>query len=235
MRANASSVESDLGGGDHGYLGLVLDDTEYATVSRTAFEAPEYPAALSIPDDATQIQALSLREEYKEKKRAYYESKNVEKALQRHVQDAIEDKYLESLIDEDTQLITEDIPDVLQYLFDVYGKVPLEEVKQKESEIRSMTYHPADPLILLYNPVEKLKKMAESAGIAYTQDQILDIGLTVIRNTRDFERALGDWENLASTEKTWHKIQCTTSGRNRHISITSMSKRENQPSCVRPH
>ena len=82
LRANASSVESDLGGGDHGYLGLVLDDVEYATVSNTAFAAPAYQAALSIPANATQIQALSLREEHKEQKRAYYESKNVEKALQ---------------------------------------------------------------------------------------------------------------------------------------------------------
>ena len=66
------------------------------------------------------------------KKRAYYECKNVEKALQRHIQDAIEDKYLESLIDDNTQLITEDVPIVLAYLFDTYGKVPSEEVKQKE-------------------------------------------------------------------------------------------------------
>ena len=27
--ANASNVESDLGGGEHGYLGLVLTDAEY--------------------------------------------------------------------------------------------------------------------------------------------------------------------------------------------------------------
>ena len=33
--------------------------------------------------------------------------KNVEKALQKHLQDVIKDKYLESLVDEDTQLIQE--------------------------------------------------------------------------------------------------------------------------------
>ena len=32
LRANASSVESDLGGGDHGYLGLVLTDVKYASI-----------------------------------------------------------------------------------------------------------------------------------------------------------------------------------------------------------
>ena len=57
-----------------------------------------------------------------------------------------------------------------------------------------MVVHPADPMILLFNQIEKLKKMAEAAEIAYTAEQILDIALTVIRNTRDFERALGNWE-----------------------------------------
>ena len=62
LRANASSVESNLGGGDHGHLGLVLDDQEYATISTTQFVAPTYPTALSIPSTASQVEALNLRE-----------------------------------------------------------------------------------------------------------------------------------------------------------------------------
>ena len=73
LRANASSVESILGGGDHGYLGLVLTDAEYAKVSATPFVAPTYPTNLRIPGTADQITALNLREKHKEKKRAYYE------------------------------------------------------------------------------------------------------------------------------------------------------------------
>ena len=45
--------------------------------------------------------------------------------------------------------------------------------------------------------------MSESANIAYTENHILDIGLTVIQNTKDFEKALGGWENLLMTEKIW--------------------------------
>ena len=144
-----------------------------------------------------------LREQHKEATRKYYECKNVEKALQRHIQDAIEDKYLETLVNEDTQLIQADIPTVLAYLFETYGTVPSAEVKEKENEIRSMTFHPADPMILLYNPIKKLAKMAVAAGIQYTQDQVLDMGLTVIKNTRDFERALGDWEAKPAADKNW--------------------------------
>ena len=33
LKANASSVDTNLGGGNHGYLGLVLSDAEYLTVA----------------------------------------------------------------------------------------------------------------------------------------------------------------------------------------------------------
>ena len=128
-------MELDLGGGDHRYLGLVLDDPKYVLVSVIPFVAAEYPAVLTIPNSATQVEDLNLREAHKESKRAYYKCKNVEKALQRHIQDAIKDKYLDTLVNEDTQLMQDDIPAVLEYLFDLYGKVPSEEVKQKEAEI----------------------------------------------------------------------------------------------------
>ena len=49
-----------------------------------------------------------------EAKRKYTECKNVEKALQHHIQDAIEDIYIESLVDEYTGLITDDIPTVFK-------------------------------------------------------------------------------------------------------------------------
>ena len=50
LHANASSVDSDLGGGDHGYLGLVVNADYPGAVP---FVAPTYPAALSIPTTAT--------------------------------------------------------------------------------------------------------------------------------------------------------------------------------------
>jgi len=62
LQANASSMDSELGGGNHGYLGLVLNDVEYTAITGTTpFIAPAYPLALTIPDTATQIEAISRR------------------------------------------------------------------------------------------------------------------------------------------------------------------------------
>ena len=106
-------------------------------------------------------------------------------------------------MNEDTQLIKKDIPTVLAYLFATYGVVPIEELKEQENEFRSMTFHPADPLIILYGPIEKLGKLAITAGINYTPEQVLDIGLMVIKNTCDFERALMDWQAKPPIDKNW--------------------------------
>ena len=69
LKANASSIECDFGGGDHGYLGLVLTDTEYATISVTPFICPVFPAPLAIPATATSVEAVHAREQRKESTR----------------------------------------------------------------------------------------------------------------------------------------------------------------------
>jgi len=51
----------------------------------------------------------------------------------------IEEKYLESLVDEYTNLILGDIPTVLEYLFYNYSKVQSNEVAQKEAKVMSLT------------------------------------------------------------------------------------------------
>ena len=188
---------------------MVLSDVEYARINPTPppFNAPGFPATLTIPPTATQVEALDLREKHKEAKRLYYECKNVEKALLRHIQDAVEDKYIDHLVDDDTQLISAEIPDVLEYLFTNYGKVPSSEVKDKETEILGMSFHPADPMITLYSPVEKLQKLAKSAEIEYSEAQIVEIALTVIRNTHDFEKVLSEWHNKPKVDKTWDNFK----------------------------
>jgi hypothetical protein len=146
---------------------------------------------------------MHLKEVHCESIRVYRECKNVEKALLRHVQNAIEEKYIEHLLDEDTGLIEVDIPQALDYLFLNYGKVPSEEVKEKEAEVLNLSFNPAEPMVLLYRPIEQLQKLAISAGIPYSKEQRLEFGLTSVRNTRDFEKGLSDWNALPLTSKTW--------------------------------
>jgi len=77
LRANASSVETDLGGGNHGYLGLFLSDEEYAKILPTPprFEAPTWPDPLVIDPAATAVEAVHAKEMHHEQMRLFRECK----------------------------------------------------------------------------------------------------------------------------------------------------------------
>ena len=73
LRADASSVESDLGGGDHGYLFLTLSDTEYLLIPGiTAIVVPPtWPGTYTVDQGFTQLKALQAREQHKKHVRVY--------------------------------------------------------------------------------------------------------------------------------------------------------------------
>ena len=159
LRANGSSVDTNLGGGDHGYLGPILTNLEYSRIitTPTQFVAPAWPGVLVIAPTATAVEAIHAKEQHREQIRVYRECKNVEKALLRHIQNALEEKYIEHMVDKDTGLIEHDIPTVFEYLFLNYGKVPSEEVKQKEAEVLNISFNPAEPMVYSIAPLNSYK------------------------------------------------------------------------------
>ena len=83
--------------------------------------------------------ALEIKDWHIEGKRLYLEYKNVKKALLWHIQDAIEDKYIESLVDEHTNLLIGDVLAILKYLSYNYEKVRSKEITQKDNNIMIIT------------------------------------------------------------------------------------------------
>jgi hypothetical protein len=53
LKSNAISVHSNLGGGQHGHLGLVISPNAYALLSNMPYARPGYPAPLAIPQNAS--------------------------------------------------------------------------------------------------------------------------------------------------------------------------------------
>ena len=63
LKANAASVPSDLGGGNHGHLGIVLTPQEYTQVSEAhPYIRPIHPGSLTIAPGIAQHAAHRMRE-----------------------------------------------------------------------------------------------------------------------------------------------------------------------------
>ena len=77
LKANAASVQSDLGGGMFGHLGLVLDDATYHRLTTHHYVSPVHPGILAIPVGTALREAVRMREEHQESIRLFRETVDV--------------------------------------------------------------------------------------------------------------------------------------------------------------
>lgn len=207
MKANATSVSSDLGGGANGHLGLMLSPIEYSNVSLVPYVKSVHPGTLVIPLGSTQHESTRLREDFKEELRQYRECTQVEKALIKQLGTALPQMYLRGFRNAHTNTITTDIPTLLEHLFTTYGAVEPEELKEQEDILRQKVFNIGDPLIILFNEVEELQELATASGNPFSPVQQLTIGIQLIKNFNDFETGLTSWFDLPTIDKTWPRFK----------------------------
>ena len=65
LKANALSVHSNLGGGQHGHLGLLLSPNAYALLSATPYIRPPYPPPIVYHPFLTTLQINTLQTNHK--------------------------------------------------------------------------------------------------------------------------------------------------------------------------
>ena len=203
LKANASKVTSGLGGGIFGHLGLVMTAIAYARISAVAYERQAMPAPLVIPPGTAQHAANRMREDWKEEVALFRETIDVENALKKQLIAAIEPQYLDDRRNPDTNSITEPIATTMAYLFQRYGNVTQVTLDSEARKVQNMTYLLTDPINNIFQAVQELGQLADAASNPYTDRQLLEYGLNIIRNTHDFELAQISWNQRPIADKTW--------------------------------
>ena len=66
-----------------------------------------------------------------------------------------------------------------------------------------MTYYLTDPINNIFTAVQDLGDLSDAANNPYSDRQLLELGLIIIRNTQDFEKAQMDWIAKPEIDKTW--------------------------------
>ena len=121
LKANAQTVHSNLGGGAHGHLGLVLMTPQYNTVApNTSYAHPTFPGKLTIPAGTTNAQAQMLHTAH-QNLQEFHETEAVHNALIQQVVTAIDPMYLKALRHPLTQAFTVQLNEILHHLTTVYG------------------------------------------------------------------------------------------------------------------
>ena len=116
LKANAASIPTTLGGGTHGYLGLILSPAAYATIAATQFIEPIYPGQHpNVPPGTSAANTSTIVRRHTEDLRQWREFKNVNTALKNQLLSALDDIYIRALKDRHVGYMNQSIRAILQH------------------------------------------------------------------------------------------------------------------------
>ena len=203
VKANAQTVDSTLGGGAHGHLGLVFTPQVYQTINGAVpYVRPALPRLDVLPTD-TQFQIAQKRHQYGENLRQYREVNGVERAIIQQIVGAIEPKYLRALRDINTNKITKTIPEIFKYLFDTYGDVSPRELQQLRNQVENIVFDPSEPVDTIFSEIEDLDTIAQIAENPLSERQKIEMAYLILQNSKKFTNGLKKWDKRPLDNKTW--------------------------------
>ena len=94
LKSNALYVHSNLGGGTHGHLGLLMNYTRYATLSSVVYVCPVHPGILQTFSNAIIFSSYKLKRVYDKNLGVLYEVRGVEQALIQQIVTAVNENIL---------------------------------------------------------------------------------------------------------------------------------------------
>ena len=175
LKANAASIPAISGGGNHGYLGLILSPAAYITITATQFVEPIYPGQHpNVPAGTSTANTTTLVRRHTEDLRQWREFKNVNTMLKNQLLTPIDNIYVRALKVRHVGYMNQSIRTILQHLFDNYGNITPLELEDNDTKMRA-TWDPNSPFDCLIQQVEDGQDYADDGGQPYTAEQLLRI------------------------------------------------------------
>jgi hypothetical protein len=204
LKANAGSVPSTLGGGQHGHLGLLISPLRYAALVHTEpWVSPVNPGPFVPPAGGTGPQIEAAKDVWRELKQTFELCQATEKALVAQIVESIDPIYIRALLNRATGQYSTSILAVVLHLFTTYGKITPQQVKGKEMELYNMHYDISQPVDTVFNAIEDLAELAEHAVSPMSAQQMIDLAYVIFAKQPILQHDLRLWNRLPLDERTW--------------------------------
>ena len=213
LKANASSVPSIHGGGNHGHLGLVVPAAVYNTIvipppaGGDSWVDPVPPHLVpAYPPNAGPQEIEDIQANHREMKYHYRLSNNVNKALRKQLLASIDPIYLRPLDDINAGFSNAHTRVLLHYLFHHYGQISPQDLVKNDIEFKK-AWDPTTPFEHLINQIENTQEFALDAGQPYTPAQILNNAYTLVFNTGVYIEDCNQWDLVLPQLQTWFNFK----------------------------
>ena len=204
LNSNASSVHTTAGGGNHGYLGLTINNASYITLTGAMFIPPTNPGPVPvIPLGQTGAQIAELERRHKENRRIFNEYSNVGTALKKQLIESVEDTYMRTMRHNVYGFAGTTVMQLLGHLYDAYGGITSTELAANDARLRTQV-DISQPFEIFLAQVEDSIEYAEAGGTPYSSAQILSIAYDLMLNTGAFKDECKEWRTrVPANNKTW--------------------------------
>ena len=211
IKRNAQKVPTTLGGGQNGYLGLVIPQDIYNSIPGTRpFIRPQDPGPFVptprriarvitrgqgvIQEPPITPEEITLQKiQYDEQLRLYNEVQAVEALLRTQIIEAIEEEYLVSLRNQTTDMIHANIPEIFNFLRVNYGQLSPQQLKERESNLDNYNYDPSTHINTVFNKIQDFQDICYLVGQAKPDYQLVNQAYIILQKIPIFKDSLISW------------------------------------------
>jgi hypothetical protein len=192
MYANAQSVESTLGGGDHGHLGLLMPTAEYVLISTDGEEYIEQNKPKVPRLSANQTTRDQQKEEHKDAMASYQEKRTLQTQLLKLLMDAVPEIYIMSLKHSTLGFASTKPQAILKHLIERYGTISAKDIEDNMAKLKA-PWNPDTPIDTVFAIGEECRRFAKDADDAISDKAYLRILIATFRNSGVLDKAVEDW------------------------------------------
>jgi hypothetical protein len=170
FQANSRAIDTHLGGGTLGHLGLIILDASYAMIAPTTDDeptlwiTPQAPGRAQANTDGTAAQISASRKFWEEDVQTYRTCTSVQQALKNQIISVFELMYLDILNDNMVGYSNISARDMLDHLFETYGNITAVDLEINFEHMRQ-AWDPQQPVETLFKQIQDCVDYSEAGGV----------------------------------------------------------------------
>jgi hypothetical protein len=208
IQADWWAINTHLGGGTLGHLGLIVSDAAYSNIAPPKAEAPtlwvspKAPGRAPATTDGAAAQLSVARHVWEEDVQTYRTCTSVQPALKKQIISVFEPMYLEILNDNMVGYANISAIYMLDHLFETYGNITSVDLEINLEHTRRV-WDPQQPVESLFKQIQDCADYSEAGGVPIGPSQQINVGYAKIFATGHFMSACHPWNEKPAAEKTW--------------------------------
>jgi hypothetical protein len=212
LQANLRAIDTHLGGGTLGHLGLIISDASYAMIAPTTDDGPtlwitpQAPGRAPANTDRTAAQISAARHIWEEDVQTYRTCTSMQQALKKQIISVFEPIYLDILNENMVGYTSISARDMLDHIFETYGNITAVDLELNFEHMRR-AWDPQQPVESLFKQIQDCVDYSEAGGVLIGHPQQINVGYAKIFASGHFMSACRRWNEKHTIEKTWTQFK----------------------------